>query len=132
MSTYTQDLKKAERAFQKKKKEERKQYLIKQEQADKLKHELYFLEVKEEKRQLEQAKKDKEVFVNEAKTFLQYLASNYQYSMYLIGWDICNNDYSSIETDIHKNKINLNMVQEVYNIACQMFTKFNFQIELIA
>jgi signal recognition particle GTPase len=117
---------------QRKYKQELKEHRQKQEEELQKRDILIMAEYRQRKKEDEQYKKDKETFIQEAKTFLEYISKNFNYRMYLIAWDICNHDYYRIESDLYRNKINKDMIKSIYEIACRMFSKLEFNTDLIA
>lgn len=63
--------------------------------------------------------------------FLNFIGKNYDYKHFIIAWDICNYDHYSLQADLYRGKINKNMIQVIYNIACSMFQNINFNINFI-
>lgn len=121
------ELEQAKRKYKKEMQEYRKQ----KEQEEKKKEQLYIAQYMEEKRQIEQAKKDKEIFITECRKFLEYMAKNYNYKLYILAYDICSHDYFRIKNDLYNKKITIDDLKNIYNIARNMITKLDFYIDTI-
>lgn len=75
---------------------------------------------------------DRKIFIKEANDFKTHVSYLYEtYNTFLIAYDICNYDYYNIESAIKKGKYDINLVKEIYELACSMCSKLQFNMDLL-
>ena len=120
------------RNYNKLKQEEKKNNQLEQERQWKVDESIALAQIKERKANDLILIENRKTFIQEAEKFKTYIANKYNnYLNFLIAYDICNCDYCSIESDLKKGKYNISLVKELYNIACQMCSKLQFNIECL-
>ena len=129
--SYSKLIKQWKKEYKLKKKEEQKQMQLEKEKQEDFKIKLYAAQIRQEKQEEEQKQQEKEIYISESKSFLNYMAINYPYKIYLIAWDIVNSNYSQIESDYKKNKITKEEISEIYKKAKEKITKLDFNINYL-
>ena len=129
--SYSKLIKEWKKEHKLKKKEEQKQMQLEKEKQENFKIKLYAAQTRQEKQEEEQREKEREIYINESKSFLNYMSMNYPYQIYLIAWDIINNSYDQLQSDYKNNKITLEQIEEVYKMAKTKISKLDFNINYL-
>lgn len=129
--SYTKLLKRAEREYKRKKKEEQVKRDLQEEKEHNRKISIFLAEIRELKKMQEQEQLDKKTYITESKNFLQDMAKNYNYRLYMVAWDMINNNIDYIQSNIKKGKITKEEVEEIYQLAKEEVTKLYFNIECL-
>ena len=103
--------------FKKMLKEERKQKELEAKKQEEYNLQMYIAEKREQKQEAIKHQQNQEYQIKLKKSFLEYAAKNHSYRIYLIAYDICNNDYFNIESDLKKQKIKTEEVKEMLEEA---------------
>jgi hypothetical protein len=129
--SYTKLLKRAEREYKRKKKEEQVKRDLQEEKEHNRKISIFLAEIRELKKMQVQEQLDKKTYIAESKNFLQDMAKNYNYRLYMVAWDMINNNIDYIQSNIKKGKITKEEVKEIYQLAKEKVTKLYFNIECL-
>ena len=114
--SYTALCKKWERESKRKEKERRLERARQKERELKFADELFIARMRWEKKEQELAEKKQEERINLKNQILADLQGNnkFQYNQFLILWDVITNNYSQIQSDIQKEKINKSDITQVF------------------